>query len=138
MSSPVDLSSAWPSVRCIRPFLSYLSRCSLLSSYGGVLSPDNRHFAIPNALGSFDLYDLPSKSKVDTFRLPRDEIRQPTLGQTKRPGRFLNGGSWFLGAGIGQAHLWHVESNIRARRFRLGKLLNQVGAINVIADTSFR
>ncbi|KAJ2922072.1 hypothetical protein H1R20_g15024, partial [Candolleomyces eurysporus] len=90
--------------------------------YSGSLSPDGRFFAIPNRKLTFDLHDLRSKSKVDTFKDPEALTHSASLlTQQLRPGVFLHEGRYFVGASVGKINLWNTTRNIRAQHLNLGE-----------------
>jgi WD40 repeat protein len=102
----------------------FLSDSSLNSNYPprprGALSPDGRHFAIPNRKGTFDIYDLLSRDKLDWLNDPDLEEDQKNTGLRTRPGAFIHGGRYFLGASFGRVNIWNTAHNIRGQRLSLG------------------
>ncbi|EAU81122.2 hypothetical protein CC1G_09764 [Coprinopsis cinerea okayama7 len=82
------------------------------------LSPDGQMMSIPNAKGTFDLYDLELKEKVATLYDPDEPVSRNSKPEA-RPGRFMYGGSWFIGGNGTSLRLWDVSSHLPAQRLCL-------------------
>ncbi|KAJ2911632.1 hypothetical protein MD484_g8781, partial [Candolleomyces efflorescens] len=96
--------------------ISYLNHGIL---YGGSLSPDGQHFAIPNRKGTFDIYNLSSRDKLDWLHDPDLQEAQKHVGLRSRPGVFIHGGLYFVGASIGKVNIWNTARSIRGQRLSL-------------------
>ncbi|KAF6748403.1 hypothetical protein DFP72DRAFT_1074297 [Ephemerocybe angulata] len=97
----------------------------------GFFSPNGHLFLQPDDLGGFQVYDIRQGRGVKEFRHP-DSLQH--TGHAK----FLVGGEWLVGTGVGMLNFWGVRSRKLAHKISINPEYAALYDIDRIAESGIR